>query len=48
MTLEMQNALWQLLVEHQDVFAWGHDDMPEIIQHYPSMDMSIRSVKILA
>lgn len=38
MTAKMRNALQQLLIEHQDIFMWSHEDMPgidlAIMQHH--------------
>lgn len=49
MALELRQAMKRLLIEHQDVFAGSHEEMPRIdnmiIEHRLCVDPGVRKVK---
>lgn len=46
---EDRQQLKQLIAEHQDIFAWGHEDIlgidGDVIEHYSNVNLETRPVK---
>lgn len=49
LTLEYREALKQLLIEHIDVFAWSHEEIPgidnKVIEYKLCVDLTVKKVR---